>query len=282
MKVYSDKVSLQRALEPMRESGTVGFVPTMGALHHGHLALIKQAAEENSCTVVSIFVNPTQFNNPDDLKAYPRTLDTDLALIKAAIGDDILIFAPSVEEMYNQKLSTHQFEFDGLDKQMEGAFRPGHFDGVGTIVSKLFNFVNPNRAYFGEKDFQQLQIIRKLVAKLQLPIEIVGCPIIRDESGLAKSSRNQLLSEEESIQASIIFSVLNDVKEQFFGENIMDIKEYVAASFQDHPLFKLDYFEISDEETLQPIKKFDKQQNYRAFIAVFAGDVRLIDNIHLN
>lgn len=282
MKVYNDKVSLQKAVAPMRTRGTVGFVPTMGALHQGHLALIKQAAEENHCTVVSIFVNPTQFNNPEDLKAYPRTLDTDLALIKAAIGDDIVIFAPSVTEMYNEKLATEDFDFDGLDRQMEGAFRPGHFDGVGTIVSKLFNFVNPDCAYFGEKDFQQLQIIRKLVAKQQLPINIVGCPIIRDASGLAKSSRNQLLSKEENEQASLIYRVLNQVKEQFTGENSEEIKQFVKNNFQTHPLFKLDYFEISNEETLHPINEFDKQQKYRAFIAVYAGDVRLIDNIQLN
>lgn len=282
MKVYNDKVALQRALAPLRESGTVGFVPTMGALHQGHIALIKQAAKENPFTVVSIFVNPTQFNNQEDLKAYPRTLDTDLACIKEAIGEDILIFAPSVAEMYKENLVTQNFDFDGLDRQMEGAFRPGHFDGVGTIVSKLFDFVKPNRAYFGEKDFQQLQIIRKLVAKLELPIDIIGCPIVRDASGLAKSSRNQLLSEEERDKASLIYSVLNKVNEQFSGENAMDIKKYVADSFQNHPLFKLDYFEIADEETLHSLKQFDKQQNYRAFIAVYAGDVRLIDNIQLN
>lgn len=282
MKVYNDKVSLQRALTPMRESGTIGFVPTMGALHQGHLALIKQATEENYCTVVSIFVNPTQFNNPDDLKAYPRTLDTDLALIKAAIGEDVMIFAPSVSEMYNEELTIEHFDFDGLDKQMEGAFRPGHFDGVGTIVSKLFDLVKPDNAYFGEKDFQQLQIIRKLVTKQQLPIGVIGCPIVRDKSGLAKSSRNQLLSEEEQDQASIIYRLLNQVKERFSGENTEEVKKLVKDSFHLHPLFELDYFEISDEETLHPIKEFDKLQSYRAFIAVYAGDVRLIDNIQLN
>lgn len=282
MKLYNDKVSLQKALKPLRKSGTIGFVPTMGALHQGHLALIKQAVQENPCTVVSIFVNPTQFNDPEDLKAYPRTLDADMELIQSSVEGQVIIFAPSVTEMYDKNPAAENFDFDGLDQQMEGAFRPGHFDGVGTIVSKLFELVHPDKAYFGEKDFQQLQIIRKLVAKQELAIDIIGYPIVRDASGLAKSSRNKLLSKEEKEQASNIYAVLKEVKQLFRGENAEAMQQLVKDAFHQHALFKLDYFEIAEEETLQAIRKFDENQKYRAFIAVYAGDVRLIDNIQLN
>lgn len=282
MEVYNDKVSLQKAIAPMRANGTIGFVPTMGALHPGHLALIRQSYLENSCTVVSIFVNPTQFNNPSDLEAYPRTLDADIALIQSTIGENIVVFAPSVFEMYDENPVSESFDFDGLDQQMEGAFRPGHFDGVGTIVSKLFELVKPDYAYFGEKDFQQLQIIRKLVDLKKIPVKIIVCPIVRSASGLAKSSRNQLLSKKEKEEASIIFQVLTKVKQDFNGKNMEEMKQYVQDSFHSHPLFKLDYFEIAEESTLLPMKKYNKQQSYRAFIAVYAGDVRLIDNMQLN
>lgn len=282
MKLYNDKASLQKALSPLRKNGEIGFVPTMGALHQGHLALIKQSVQENPNTVVSIFVNPTQFNNPEDLKAYPRTLDADIALIQSKIEGQVIVFAPNVTEMYDENLAAKEFDFDGLDQQMEGAFRPGHFDGVGTIVSKLFELVNPDKAYFGEKDFQQLQIIRKLVEKQELAIDIIGCPIVRDVSGLAKSSRNKLLNKEEKEQASSIYKVLQEVKQLFRGENAEAIQQLVKDAFHQHALFKLDYFEIAEEETLQTISRFDKNQKYRAFIAVYARDVRLIDNIQLN
>lgn len=282
MNVYNDKASLQNAIESMRNAGTIGFVPTMGALHQGHLTLIKQASKENYCTVVSIFVNPTQFNNSEDLKDYPRTLSHDLALIEEDIAGNVIVFAPSISEMYDEKLIAEHFDFNGLENQMEGAFRPGHFDGVGTIVSKLFDFVKPDKAYFGEKDFQQLQIIRKLVAIKEFPIEIIGCPIVRDDSGLAKSSRNQLLTDEQREQASLIYKVLKEVAKDFPKKNVVDLKKFVEDNFKSHPLFKLDYFEISDEENLHPVSEFDKQHSYRAFIAVYAGDVRLIDNMHLN
>lgn len=279
--LYHDKKTLQEAILPFRDEGLIGFVPTMGALHSGHLELIKNSAKENILTVVSIFVNPTQFDNADDLKAYPRTLEADMELLKA-LNEEILVFAPSVEEMYANQVEASAFDFGGLDNEMEGAFRPGHFDGVGTIVSKLFDLVLPDKAYFGEKDFQQLQIIRKLVENLDLHLEIVPCPIVREESGLAMSSRNQRLSPEQHEQASLIYEVLNEVKNKFNGTNIAELQDWVTKQFENHPLFKLDYFDIADEATLKTIKEYETDSIYRAFIAVFADDVRLIDNMQLN
>lgn len=281
MMLYHDKKTLQEAISPFRDEGLIGFVPTMGALHSGHLELVKTSAKENVLTIVSIFVNPTQFDNPDDLKSYPRTLESDIELLKA-LNEQIIIFAPSVEEMYANQVEANAFDFDGLDKEMEGAFRPGHFDGVGTIVSKLFDLVLPDKAYFGEKDFQQLQIIRKLVENLDLHLEIVPCPIVREESGLAKSSRNQRLNAEQYEQASLIYEVLKEVKNKFNGTNLAELQDWVTKQFDNHPLFKLDYFDIADEATLKSIDKYDPNNSYRAFIAVFVDDVRLIDNMQLN
>lgn len=282
MEVYNDKISLQQAVASRRIKGSIGFVPTMGALHQGHLSLIEQSAADNPCTVVSIFVNPTQFNNSQDLEKYPRDLNADIDLIQSTVKSDIVIFAPSVTEMYHNKLTADSFNFDGLDQQMEGAYRPGHFDGVGTIVFKLFELVRPNCAYFGEKDFQQLQIIRKLVSIKNIAIEIKGHPIIREKSGLAKSSRNQLLSEKEREEARIIFEVLNKVKNKFNGINTHELKQFVKDCFDFHPLFQLDYFEICDETSLQPILEYDSTKKYRAFVAIYAGEIRLIDNMQLN
>ena len=281
MKIFRDKASLQTAIAKQRNAGMIGFVPTMGALHEGHLALVKQALLENDYLVVSIFVNPTQFTNDDDLKNYPRDLDTDLNALKKC-SENIFVFAPSVKEMYSEDISAEKYDFDGLDKQMEGTYRIGHFDGVGTIVSRLFEIVNPDRAYFGEKDFQQLQIIRKLVALKNLDIEIVGCDIVRSESGLALSSRNQLLNEQQKAEATLIYKTLQEVKKKIKEDTIEEIYKFVADSFQNHPLFRLDYFEIADEATLKPIKNYNENKTYRAFLAVYADEVRLIDNIALN
>lgn len=281
MEVYRDKASLQTAIAKQQKAGKLGFVPTMGALHEGHLALVKQALLENDYLVVSIFVNPTQFNNADDLKNYPRDLESDLKALKQC-SEDILVFAPNVEEMYSTDVSAQKYDFDGLDEQMEGAFRKGHFDGVGTIVSKLFEIVKPDRAYFGEKDFQQLQIIRKLVSIKNLGIEIVGCEIVRSETGLALSSRNQLLSEDQKEEATLLYKTLREVKKRIKEDSIEDLYKFVAETFQNHPLFRLDYFEIADEATLKPSKTYNENKTYRAFLAVYAGEVRLIDNIALN
>ncbi|MFP9114891.1 pantoate--beta-alanine ligase [Flavobacterium sp. RHBU_3] len=281
MLIFSKKDQLQAHLAPYWHSAkTVGFVPTMGALHSGHLSLMQQSLAANSITVVSIFVNPTQFNNPEDLEKYPRTLEADAAKIEA-LNPGIIIFAPTVEEMYHGNTVSSHYNFDGLENQMEGAHRPGHFDGVGTIVKKLFEMVQPTNAYFGEKDFQQLQIVKKLVEKEHMGINIVGCPISREDSGLAMSSRNERLSTDERSGAALIYEILQEARQRFQHETIDGVKSYVQHAFESHPEFKPEYFEIADEDTLLPAT-LKENRKYRAFIAVFLGNVRLIDNISLN
>ena len=260
---------------------TIGFVPTMGALHDGHLALMERSIRENEHTVVSIFVNPTQFNNPEDLAKYPRTLEEDVRKI-TALNPEVIVYAPSVDDIYDGKPISQSFDFDGLENQMEGKFRPGHFDGVGTIVKRLFEIVTPTHAYFGEKDFQQLQIVKKLVAKYSLPVSIVGCPIYREANQLAMSSRNERLSADERNQASIIYQTLLQAKILFQIENIASAIQLVQQTFENHPLFDLEYFVIADEETLLSSITKEKNKNYRAFIAVFVNNIRLIDTISLN
>ena len=260
---------------------TIGFVPTMGALHDGHLALMERSLRENEYTVVSIFVNPTQFNNPEDLAKYPRTLEEDVRKI-TALNPEVIVYAPSVEDIYNGNPVSQSFDFDGLENQMEGKFRPGHFDGVGTIVKRLFEIVTPTHAYFGEKDFQQLQIVKKLVAKYSLPVSIVGCPIYREANQLAMSSRNERLSADERNQASIIYQTLLQAKVLFQNETIESAIQLVQQTFEKHPLFDLEYFVIADEETLLSSITKEENKNYRAFIAVFVNNIRLIDTISLN
>lgn len=279
MQVFKEIKSLQKELNSKGQNKSVGFVPTMGALHQGHLSLVKSARAENDIVVASIFVNPTQFNNASDLENYPKTLDEDLRMLEA-IGCD-LVFTPSVAEMYAENVSSEVFSFDGLEHEMEGKFRAGHFDGVGTIVRRLFEIVNPTNAYFGEKDFQQLQIIRTMVRNLELPVNIIGCPIFRENDGLAMSSRNTRLTKEHRIVAPMIFKVLSEVKSRFGTENVNDIVQWVDNEFKREPLLELEYFEIADERTLKSVSNFEKNGNYRAFIAVFAGEIRLIDNISL-
>jgi pantoate--beta-alanine ligase len=262
-------------------NSTIGFVPTMGALHDGHLALMERSIRENEHTVVSIFVNPTQFNNPEDLAKYPRTLEEDVRKI-TALNPEVIVYAPSVDDVYDGKLVSQSFDFDGLENQMEGKFRPGHFDGVGTIVKRLFEIVTPTHAYFGEKDFQQLQIVKKLVAKNQLPVTIIGCPIYREANQLAMSSRNERLSADERNQAGIIYQTLVQAKILFQNETIESAIQLVQQTFENHPLFDLEYFVIADEETLLSSITKEKNKNYRAFIAVFVNNIRLIDTISLN
>jgi pantoate--beta-alanine ligase len=281
MLIFNKKALLQDHLTTVITAGkTIGFVPTMGALHSGHLSLMQRSLSENDVTVTSIFVNPTQFNNPEDLEKYPRTLDADAAKIKT-VSDAIIIFAPEVDEMYDGQTASQHYNFDGLENQMEGAHRPGHFDGVGTIVKKLFDIVKPTNAYFGEKDFQQLQIVKKLVEKNNMPINVVGCPISREPSGLALSSRNERLTPQEKQEAAFIYQTLNEAKNRFSGSSIATIKEFVTNAFAAHPEFKTDYFEIAPEDSLVPAV-LKENTKYRAFIAVFLGNVRLIDNISLN
>jgi pantoate--beta-alanine ligase len=259
---------------------TVGFVPTMGALHQGHLSLMSESLKNNTVTVVSIFVNPTQFNNADDLKKYPRTLDADVQKIEA-LNSNIIVYAPTVEDIYEGKTESQHFHYDGLEFQMEGKHRPGHFDGVGTIVKKLLEIVQPNNAYFGEKDFQQLQIVKKLVSKYKIPVKIIGCAIHRESNGLAMSSRNERLAKDEREKASFIYKILKDAKNLFSTKSAKEVTDWVTQQFKKQELFQLEYFEIADEKTLLECKRKSKTKKYRGFIAVFVNNIRLIDNISL-
>jgi pantoate--beta-alanine ligase len=263
------------------QESSIGFVPTMGALHQGHLSLMQQSTCNNNFTVVSIFVNPTQFNNPEDLAKYPRTLEDDLKKINT-LNTNIIVYAPPVEDIYDGKPSSTHFDFDGLENQMEGKFRPGHFDGVGTIVKRLFEIVQPTNAYFGEKDFQQLQIVKKMVAKKNMSVNVIGCPIYREHNHLAMSSRNELLSELEKKEASIIYITLIQTKILFENSSAQKVTQWVQKTFENNSTFTLEYYQIADEDTLLPCVRKSKNKKYRAFIAVFVNNIRLIDTISLN
>ena len=281
MKVFKTVIELKNSLKGYRsKKPSIGFVPTMGALHEGHLSLIEESKKHNDISIVSIFINPTQFDKKADLKNYPRTIEKDLLLLKKINCD--LVFVPSVKEIYTNAIEAASFDFDGLEIPMEGSQRKGHFDGVGTIVKKLFEIVVPTHAYFGEKDFQQLQIIRKMVEKNHLPVKIIGCATYREENGLAMSSRNQHLTKEEKKQASIIYRVLSDVVEKSKHQSFDQIKKWVSDQFKNHPLFNLQYFTIVDEDTLKSASKISKNKLQRAFIAISTNKIRLIDNISMN
>lgn len=279
MKVLKSKKTLIDYVERQREMGKkIGFAPTMGALHEGHLSLYKAAKKENDEVISSIFVNPTQFNNPDDFQKYPKTLEKDLELLEKAGVD--AVYVPNVEEMYPDGLNSKKYDFDGLENEMEGKYRPGHFDGVGTIVEELFRQVQPHNAYFGEKDYQQLAIIKKMVEKTKLPVKIHGVPTLREEDGLAMSSRNVRLTETQRKEATIIYETLEKVKEWFKVLSVEEIKLRVLEIFRNSN-FELEYFVIADEKTLKETDYFYKDKNYRAFIVAYADTVRLIDNMHL-
>lgn len=279
IKVYIHIDEIHSEALALRERGlSIGFVPTMGALHEGHVSLLRQSISENDVSISSIFVNPIQFNNKEDLKKYPRNLDEDIKKLDAA-GCNI-VFAPSVEEMYPAEIK-ESYDFGPLEHVMEGAVRPGHFSGVAVVVNRLFNICIPHRAYFGEKDFQQLLIIRELVKKNAFSPEIIGCPIIREPDGLAMSSRNVRLSEEERSIAPVIFQTLKWIKQQ---AGIKDVGELVAEAGQklsQHKAIKLDYVWIADEKTLMPVRNWHEASEIRAFIALFMGEVRLIDNMKI-
>ena len=282
LKIVATKSELENLLSPYRAEGkSIGFVPTMGALHKGHISLVNLSINENDITVCSIFVNPTQFNDPADLKRYPRPVDSDREMLETA-GCDIL-FMPSVEEMYpDNDYTLLNEDFGTLDKVMEGKSRPGHFAGMITIVNKLFNAVKPNKAYFGNKDFQQLTIVKYFVKKHNLPILIRECPISRDDDGLAMSSRNRLLSAEERKAASIIPTTLFKVKEMWGKQSISILESFVETEFAKKPVLKLDYFEIVHFDTLISLSEpVSPEIPIIACIATFAGKIRLIDNIRL-
>ena len=255
---------------------TIGLVPTMGALHNGHASLVERSVAGNDVTVVSIFVNPTQFNDKNDLMNYPRNVEADCALLDTLNAD--IAFVPEVEEMYPEP-DTRVFNFAPLDSVMEGPFRPGHFNGVAQIVSKLFYAVEPDRAYFGEKDFQQLAIIREMVRQLSLNIEIVGCPIVREADGLAMSSRNMLLSAEERERALIISRTLFKSAEYAREHSLAATKSFVEETINAVDGFRLEYFQIVDGNTLQPVGEWDDSNYIVGCIALFCGKIRLIDNI---
>ncbi|PZX95463.1 pantoate--beta-alanine ligase [Flavobacterium aquariorum] len=282
MQIFYGKAALMDYLSTLKTTNSsIGFVPTMGALHEGHQSLMLQSTKENDITVVSIFVNPTQFNNPEDLEKYPRTLDADIIKI-SNINPNIIAFAPTVHDMYEGKTLSQPFDFDGLENKMEGKFRPGHFDGVGTIVKRLFEIVKPTRAYFGEKDFQQVQIIKKMVEKNHLQVTIVVCPIHREINNLAMSSRNERLTLHEREEAGIIYKILNGAKAKFSNNSAEKTTQWVKNQFKKNKIFTLEYFEIADEKTLTTCKRKSKNKKYRAFIAVFVNNIRLIDTISLN
>ena len=277
MKVISTISELQQELSAQREAGKgIGFVPTMGALHQGHASLVKRSVAENDVTVVSVFVNPTQFNDKNDLKNYPRDLQADCQLLES-IGAAV-VFAPEVEEMYPEP-DTRVFSFAPLDTVMEGGCRPGHFNGVAQIVSKLFYAVAPDKSYFGEKDFQQLAIIREMVRQLDIKVEIIGCPIVRESDGLALSSRNMLLSADERQRALTISRALFASVEYAAAHTLAETKSYVEDIINGTEGLQLEYFQIVDGNTLQEIKEWSDSDYIVGCIALFCGKIRLIDNI---
>lgn len=283
MKSFSAKSDLQAYLNPLRKKKKkIGFVPTMGALHKGHLSLVKRALYKSDVCIVSIYVNPTQFNEAKDLEDYPRTVESDIKMLRH-LSEDIILYLPTNKDIYGDAVELNDFNFMGLDKIMEGANRPGHFKGVSNVVERLFDAVQPKFAFFGEKDFQQLRIIQYLNKKQRWRTTIVPCPTAREHNGLALSSRNQKLSEASREKCGLIYEILKQVKLKFSTNTMENLKLYVEKKISMHRDFiELEYFEIADEITLTPAQKNQKKLKYRAFIAVRVDGVRLIDNIQLN
>jgi len=280
MLIFSDISIIKSHLSKLKKEGNIiGFVPTMGTLHNGHLSLIKKSISENNFTVVSIFVNPTQFDNSEDLETYPSNIKNDIILLKS-ISDDIILFNPDSQEIYSEGVKSHQFNFNGLDKHMEGKYRVNHFQGVATVVNKLLSIVESDHVYFGEKDFQQLKIIENLVCEKKINTKVVRCDTVRGIDGLALSSRNNKLSFSSKKIATNLFKALNFTKEKFNTLDIVEIEKKVTEQLSAYSEIKLEYFIIADEEKLKPLIT-KKNQKYRAFIAAYISGVRLIDNIKL-
>lgn len=277
METITNSEELRRALGSRDRSG-IGFVPTMGALHAGHRSLVERARRECATVVVSVFVNPTQFNDKTDLNNYPRTPEADLRLLEE-VGADY-VFMPSVEEVYPEP-DTRTFDFGMIDKVMEGATRPGHFNGVAQVVSRLFDLVKPAKAYFGEKDFQQIAVIREMVRQLRIPVEIIPCPIVRGEDGLALSSRNTLLDTDHRTAAPYIYKVLKAAVEKSHQTTPDQLAAWVTAQVESNPLLKVIYFQVVDAATMQQVRTWEESPAIQGCIAVQAGDIRLIDNIKL-
>ena len=277
MKVVNTVAELNAALAPLKREG-VGFVPTMGALHAGHRSLVERARRENDTVVVSVFVNPTQFNDKNDLKNYPRTPEADCAILEAAGAD--IVFMPTVEDIYPEP-DTRQFDFGLVDKVMEGATRPGHFNGVAQVVSRLFALVNPARAYFGEKDFQQIAVIKAMVEQLAIDIEIVECVIVRGDDGLALSSRNELLTPEHRAAAPHIYATISQCASKMETMSPAELTDWVVSTIDENPLLKTIYFEAVDARTMQRVEKWSDSERIQGCCAVQAGNIRLIDNIRI-
>ena len=277
MKVVNTVAALHAALADCPKEG-LGFVPTMGALHAGHRSLVERARKENDTVVVSVFVNPTQFNDKNDLKNYPRTPEADCAILEAAGAD--IVFMPSVEDIYPEP-DTRVFDFGLIDKVMEGATRPGHFNGVAQVVSRLFALVNPRRAYFGDKDFQQIAIIKAMVEQLAIDIDIVECAIVRGEDGLALSSRNELLTPEHRAAAPHIYATISQCAAKMESMSPAELTEWVIATIDENPLLKTIYFEAVDARTMQRVEKWSDSERIQGCCAVQAGNIRLIDNIRI-
>lgn len=268
---------LNAALANLAKQG-VGFVPTMGALHAGHRSLVERARRENDTVVVSVFVNPTQFNDKNDLKNYPRTPEADCAILEAAGAD--IVFMPTVEDIYPEP-DTREFDFGLVDKVMEGATRPGHFNGVAQVVSRLFDIVKPERAYFGEKDFQQIAVIKAMVEQLNIDVNIVECPIVRAEDGLALSSRNELLTPEHRQAAPHIYATIKQCAEKMATMTPQELTEWVVSTIDSNPLLKTIYFEAVDARTMQKVERWEDSERIQGCCAIQAGQIRLIDNIKI-
>ena len=279
MPVKTIQEARKQLISLRREEGSLGFVPTMGALHEGHLSLIRRSVNDNQFTAVSIFVNPTQFNEQHDFDQYPRNLETDLEIMASLPID--LVFAPGTSEIYPEP-DTRVFDFGGLDKTMEGLHRPGHFNGVAQVVSKLFDIIRPDRVYFGEKDFQQLAIIRAMVRQLHIPVEIIGCPTIREADGLAMSSRNKLLTPEQRTAATLIPKALHQARDLAGTLPVDKLQKKITNLLSEHPLLKVEYFKIVDREHLLPVRDWSEAGAIIGCVAVKIGTVRLIDNINIS
>ena len=280
MLVFRDISTLQNHLNNLKsKEKIIGFIPTMGALHNGHLSLVNKSVSQNDFTVVSIFINPTQFNNVDDLKTYPSDIDKDLELLRS-ISDKIIVFNPEPNELYSGDIRLDNFNFNGLDKYMEGKFRGDHFVGVATVVSKLFSLIKADNTYFGEKDFQQLRIIENLIKEKNFSIKLIRCETIRSEDGLALSSRNNQLNFSSKKIATNLFKALNFAKEKIDVLSINEIEKKISDNLSNFKEIKLEYFVIADEQNLRPIK-YKQTEKYRAFIAAYVSGVRLIDNVKL-
>ena len=280
MLVFRDISTLQNHLSNLKsKEKIIGFIPTMGALHNGHLSLVSKSVSQNDFTVVSIFINPTQFNNVDDLKTYPSDIDKDLELLRS-ISDEIIVFNPEPNELYSGDIRLDNFNFNGLDKYMEGKFRGDHFVGVATVVSKLFSLIKADNTYFGEKDFQQLRIIENLIKEKNFSTKLIRCETIRSEDGLALSSRNNQLNFSSKKIATNLFKALNFAKEKIDVLSINEIEQKISDNLSNFKEIKLEYFVIADEQNLKPIK-YKQTEKYRAFIAAYVSGVRLIDNVKL-